>query len=89
MTYPFEVTWTYMEWYYKVSHPRLIRPTEVQHVLVDAPAHRVLSDERPSNSRLAVIVRELEGCARDWGAVPENPVFKRFFRALDYARGGL
>ncbi|RHN47301.1 putative aminotransferase-like, plant mobile domain-containing protein [Medicago truncatula] len=88
-SYPFEVTDTYMEWYYKVSHPHLIRPTEVQHVLVDVPIHRVLSDERPSNSTLAVIVRELEGCARDWGAVPEDPVFKRFFRALDYARDGL
>ncbi|AES64034.1 transmembrane protein, putative [Medicago truncatula] len=29
MTYPFEATWTYMEWYYKVSYPCLICLAEV------------------------------------------------------------
>lgn len=88
VTYPFEVTETYMEWYYNVSHPRLICPADDPHRPVPVPVYSVPNDARPSDPRLALIASELQGYLDKIGATREKPMFRRLYHALDLARGG-
>jgi len=85
-SHPYEVTNTYMEWYYRVSHPRLIRPNEDSHRPVPVPTYRVPDDAGPSNPRMSLIASKLQVCLDAVGATKEESQFEHLYRALDLTR---
>jgi len=88
VTYPYEVTNTYMEWYYRVSHPRLIRPNEDPHRPVPVPTYRVPDDAGPSDPRMSLIASKLQDYLDAVGATKEESQFEDLYEALDLTRGG-
>jgi hypothetical protein len=87
-SHPYEVTITYMEWYYRVSHPCLIRPNEDRHRPILVPTYRVPDDARPSDPRMSLSASKLQGCLDAIGATKEESQFEHLYQALDLTRSG-
>lgn len=81
---PCDVVVDYLDWYYKVSHPRLVPPPwgKVRHVTI--PDY----DTGPSYSRLLHISHELRRYLHHHEAEEDDDYFVEVFQALRIARDG-
>lgn len=84
-TTPYDVVPDYLDWYYRVSHPRLVPPPRGKVGHVSIPIY----DEISSDPRLSFISHELHRYLHCHKAEEDDDDFVEVFQALCVAQGGL
>lgn len=83
-TTPYDMVADYLDWYYRVSHPRLVPPPRGEVRQVSDPVY----NKGPSDPRLSFISHEMHRYLHCHEAEEDDYDFVKVFRALRVAQDG-